>query len=64
MCFVIMTPSGVVPSCLTSFLLYPTAIKGLNMCPTSVCVCTLYQGRTDHLETRVLPEGPGSIGGP
>ncbi|CAI9537258.1 unnamed protein product [Staurois parvus] len=22
------------------------------------------QGRTDHLETRVLPEGPGSVGGP
>ncbi|CAI9553428.1 unnamed protein product [Staurois parvus] len=22
------------------------------------------QGRTDHLETRALPEGPGSVGGP
>ncbi|CAI9620268.1 unnamed protein product, partial [Staurois parvus] len=22
------------------------------------------QGWTDHLETRALPEGPGSIGGP
>ncbi|CAI9543412.1 unnamed protein product [Staurois parvus] len=21
-------------------------------------------GRTDHLETRALPEGPGSVGGP
>ncbi|CAI9614791.1 unnamed protein product, partial [Staurois parvus] len=25
---------------------------------------TLRQGRTDHLETRALPEGPGSVGGP
>ncbi|CAI9595387.1 unnamed protein product [Staurois parvus] len=24
----------------------------------------LGQGRTDHLETRELPEGPGSVGGP
>ncbi|CAI9607948.1 unnamed protein product, partial [Staurois parvus] len=23
-----------------------------------------YQGQTDHLETRALPEGPGSVGGP
>ncbi|CAI9599254.1 unnamed protein product, partial [Staurois parvus] len=23
-----------------------------------------YQGRTDHLETQALPEGPGSVGGP
>ncbi|CAI9557138.1 unnamed protein product [Staurois parvus] len=22
------------------------------------------QGRTDHLEARALPEGPGSVGGP
>ncbi|CAI9547275.1 unnamed protein product [Staurois parvus] len=22
------------------------------------------QGRNDHLETRALPEGPGSVGGP
>ncbi|CAI9590835.1 unnamed protein product [Staurois parvus] len=22
------------------------------------------QGRTDHLETRALPKGPGSVGGP
>ncbi|CAI9610427.1 unnamed protein product, partial [Staurois parvus] len=22
------------------------------------------QGRTDHLKTRALPEGPGSVGGP
>ncbi|CAI9604777.1 unnamed protein product [Staurois parvus] len=22
------------------------------------------QGRTDHLETRALPEGPGAVGGP
>ncbi|CAI9611184.1 unnamed protein product [Staurois parvus] len=22
------------------------------------------QGRTDHLETQALPEGPGSVGGP
>ncbi|CAI9588083.1 unnamed protein product, partial [Staurois parvus] len=22
------------------------------------------QGRTDHLEPRALPEGPGSVGGP
>ncbi|CAI9550205.1 unnamed protein product [Staurois parvus] len=22
------------------------------------------QGRTDHLQTRALPEGPGSVGGP
>ncbi|CAI9608262.1 unnamed protein product, partial [Staurois parvus] len=22
------------------------------------------QGRTDHLETRALPNGPGSVGGP
>ncbi|CAI9572666.1 unnamed protein product [Staurois parvus] len=25
---------------------------------------SLLQGRTDLLETRALPEGPGSIGGP
>ncbi|CAI9548098.1 unnamed protein product, partial [Staurois parvus] len=25
---------------------------------------TCVQGRTDHLETRALPEGPGSVGGP
>ncbi|CAI9540592.1 unnamed protein product [Staurois parvus] len=25
---------------------------------------TLVQGQTDHLETRALPEGPGSVGGP
>ncbi|CAI9612989.1 unnamed protein product [Staurois parvus] len=24
----------------------------------------LDQGWTDHLETRALPEGPGSVGGP
>ncbi|CAI9601769.1 unnamed protein product [Staurois parvus] len=24
----------------------------------------LLPGRTDHLETRALPEGPGSVGGP
>ncbi|CAI9599551.1 unnamed protein product [Staurois parvus] len=24
----------------------------------------LEQGRTDHLETRALPKGPGSVGGP
>ncbi|CAI9586220.1 unnamed protein product [Staurois parvus] len=23
-----------------------------------------FLGRTDHLETRALPEGPGSVGGP
>ncbi|CAI9565567.1 unnamed protein product [Staurois parvus] len=22
------------------------------------------QGRTDHLETQAVPEGPGSVGGP
>ncbi|CAI9545161.1 unnamed protein product, partial [Staurois parvus] len=34
---------------------------------TSLATCLLRnkeQGRTDHLETRALPEGPGSIGGP
>ncbi|CAI9558586.1 unnamed protein product [Staurois parvus] len=33
---------------------------------TSILVLqeTCYQGRTDHLETRALPEGPGSVGGP
>ncbi|CAI9604575.1 unnamed protein product [Staurois parvus] len=25
---------------------------------------TSSQRRTDHLETRALPEGPGSVGGP
>ncbi|CAI9589522.1 unnamed protein product [Staurois parvus] len=25
---------------------------------------TVDQRRTDHLETRALPEGPGSVGGP
>ncbi|CAI9611329.1 unnamed protein product [Staurois parvus] len=27
---------------------------------------TIHQGRTDHLETetRALPQGPGSVGGP
>ncbi|CAI9557875.1 unnamed protein product [Staurois parvus] len=29
----------------------------------STLVCS-DQGRTDHLETRALPEGPGSVGGP
>ncbi|CAI9591013.1 unnamed protein product [Staurois parvus] len=24
----------------------------------------LHWGRTDHLETRALPKGPGSVGGP
>ncbi|CAI9609417.1 unnamed protein product, partial [Staurois parvus] len=24
----------------------------------------LNQGRTDHLSTRALPKGPGSVGGP
>ncbi|CAI9598008.1 unnamed protein product [Staurois parvus] len=28
---------------------------------TSMHYC---QGRTDHLETRALPEGPGSVGAP
>ncbi|CAI9598428.1 unnamed protein product [Staurois parvus] len=34
------------------------------------CIAMLYylkgydQGRTDHLETRALPEGPGSVGAP
>ncbi|CAI9546214.1 unnamed protein product [Staurois parvus] len=23
-----------------------------------------FTGRTDHLETRALPDGPGSVGGP
>ncbi|CAI9536876.1 unnamed protein product [Staurois parvus] len=27
-------------------------------------MCCAQQGRTDHLETRALPEGPGSVGGP
>ncbi|CAI9573822.1 unnamed protein product, partial [Staurois parvus] len=27
-------------------------------------VISTVQGRTDHLETRALPEGPGSVGGP
>ncbi|CAI9531445.1 unnamed protein product, partial [Staurois parvus] len=29
-----------------------------------VLVIPYYQWRTDHLETRALPEGPGSVGGP
>ncbi|CAI9547441.1 unnamed protein product, partial [Staurois parvus] len=31
---------------------------------TYICKRGGQQGRTDHLETRALPEGPGSIGGP
>ncbi|CAI9620757.1 unnamed protein product [Staurois parvus] len=32
---------------------------------THKCECGVHdQGRTDHLETRALPEGPGSVGGP
>ncbi|CAI9547800.1 unnamed protein product, partial [Staurois parvus] len=31
---------------------------------TLVCVLYTVQGRTDHLETWALPEGPGSVGGP
>ncbi|CAI9581462.1 unnamed protein product [Staurois parvus] len=27
-------------------------------------ISNMKQGRTDHLETRALPEGPGSVGGP
>ncbi|CAI9587570.1 unnamed protein product, partial [Staurois parvus] len=27
-------------------------------------VYSITQGRTDHFETRALPEGPGSVGGP
>ncbi|CAI9540249.1 unnamed protein product [Staurois parvus] len=27
-------------------------------------IYTSAQGRTDHLETRALPEGLGSVGGP
>ncbi|CAI9571294.1 unnamed protein product, partial [Staurois parvus] len=30
---------------------------------TCLCVC-VQVGRTDYLETRALPEGPGSVGGP
>ncbi|CAI9592756.1 unnamed protein product, partial [Staurois parvus] len=34
---------------------------GSTVSITSILYC---QGRTDHLETRALPEGPGSVGGP
>ncbi|CAI9619330.1 unnamed protein product, partial [Staurois parvus] len=34
---------------------------GSTVSKTSMLYC---QGRTDHLETRALPEGPGSVGGP
>ncbi|CAI9572899.1 unnamed protein product, partial [Staurois parvus] len=34
---------------------------GSTVSITSMLYC---QGRTDHLETRVLPEGPESVGGP
>ncbi|CAI9547683.1 unnamed protein product, partial [Staurois parvus] len=30
----------------------------------SITIMLYCQGRTDHLETRALPEGPGSVGGP
>ncbi|CAI9563304.1 unnamed protein product, partial [Staurois parvus] len=37
-------------------------------CPESIHLSDLQigdtEGRTDHLETRALPEGPGSVGGP
>ncbi|CAI9543724.1 unnamed protein product, partial [Staurois parvus] len=40
--------------------------KSQNLWPALVKI--RYQcynrGRTDHLETRALPEGPGSVGGP
>ncbi|CAI9590707.1 unnamed protein product [Staurois parvus] len=43
-------------------------IFSLEQCKSSICTKnhekSLYQGRTDHLETRALPEGPGSVGGP
>ncbi|CAI9534158.1 unnamed protein product [Staurois parvus] len=32
------------------------------LCSVGMVICL--QGRTDHLETRALPEGPGSVGGP
>ncbi|CAI9576071.1 unnamed protein product, partial [Staurois parvus] len=34
---------------------------GSTVSITSMFYC---QGRTDHLETRALPEGPGSVGDP
>ncbi|CAI9567581.1 unnamed protein product [Staurois parvus] len=37
--------------------------KKIKLYSVLVNACTT-QGRTDHLETRALPEGPGSVGGP
>ncbi|CAI9609584.1 unnamed protein product, partial [Staurois parvus] len=34
------------------------------VCRMSITSMLYCQGRTDHLETRALPEGPGSVGGP
>ncbi|CAI9558653.1 unnamed protein product, partial [Staurois parvus] len=34
---------------------------GSTVSITSMLYC---QGRTDHLKTRALPKGPGSVGGP
>ncbi|CAI9549065.1 unnamed protein product, partial [Staurois parvus] len=34
---------------------------GSTVSITSILYC---QGRTDHLETRALPKGPGAVGGP
>ncbi|CAI9581927.1 unnamed protein product [Staurois parvus] len=28
------------------------------------CMISSWQGRTDHLEIRALPVGPGPVGGP
>ncbi|CAI9562176.1 unnamed protein product [Staurois parvus] len=36
----------------------------LERCPNTFDNIVYVQGRTDHLETRALPEGPGSVGGP
>ncbi|CAI9583970.1 unnamed protein product [Staurois parvus] len=36
--------------------------QGLIASSPNCSTCT--QGRTDHLITRALPEGPGSVGGP
>ncbi|CAI9568512.1 unnamed protein product [Staurois parvus] len=36
----------------------------LHLRPIHTEVLCCVQGQTDHLETRALPEGPGSVGGP
>ncbi|CAI9605698.1 unnamed protein product [Staurois parvus] len=45
---------------ITSWVLHLTALPFLAQGVKKYS----HQGRTDHFETRALPRGPGSVGGP